>query len=366
MFSGLYAGKKVIITGNTGFKGSWLTCWLLSLGAEIVGVSKDIPSEPSMFNELSLGTKIRNYNVDIRDASALSEIFLSEKPDFLFHLAAQAIVSVSYSNPIETITSNAVGTMNIMEVLKKADWPLIAVLITSDKSYDNVEWVWGYKENDAIGGKDVYSGSKAAAEVIIKSYYHSFFKKSDVPVRLGIGRAGNVIGGGDWAKDRIIVDIVKAWSEERSVEIRSPDATRPWQHVLEPLSGYLTLGQNLSTNPELDGEAFNFGPRAEQNRTVVDLLVKMSESWDAELPANPYVIVDEIPFDEAGLLKLNCDKALFELKWDATYDYRETVAATASWYAVNLKGETNMFDFTMDQIKLYSDQAAKRGAIWCR
>ena len=199
MFKDIYKNKKVLITGHTGFKGTWLTTWLLKLGANVIGISKDIPTNPSMFEELLLEDKIKHYQEDIRDLSKMTEIISNEKPEFLFHLAAQPIVSTSYSEPIETISSNVIGTANILEALKISDHKCTAIIITSDKAYDNVEQVWGYKEDDKMGGKDIYSGSKGAAELIIKSYYHSFFKSADCNVRLAIGRAGNVIGGGDWA-----------------------------------------------------------------------------------------------------------------------------------------------------------------------
>ncbi len=364
MFGNIYQGKKVLVTGNTGFKGSWLTCWLVKLGAEVVGVSKDVPSNPSMYDDLQLNKTINHHNGDIRDRIALSGIINDEKPDIIFHLAAQAIVSESYNDPIETITSNVLGTMNLMDILRDVDWQCSAVLITSDKSYDNVEWLWGYKETDVLGGKDIYSGSKGAADLIIKSYYHSFFHDKNHPVRIAVGRAGNVIGGGDWAKDRIIVDTVKAWSKQKSVEIRCPKATRPWQHVLEPLSGYLALGQNLMLSGSSDGEAFNFGPRAEQNRTVLELLSTMASSWTADIPNIPYKVTDDLPFKEAGLLKLNCDKALFELKWDATLDYIQTVKMTSDWYSAYYTKEVNMFDLSLKQIDEYEHVAIARGSSW--
>ena len=251
MFNNPYQNKKVLITGHTGFKGSWLTTWLLRLGATVVGISKDILTNPSMFEILGLKDKIRHHSFDIRALNLLKNTIQKEKPDFIFHLAAQAIVSVSYEDPVETITSNAIGTMNLLESLRKIDWGCTAVIITSDKCYDNVEREQGYKETDTLGGKDIYSGSKGAAELIIKSYLESFFLSFNHPVKVGIARAGNVIGGGDWAKDRIVVDSIKAWSKKRFVEIRSPKATRPWQHVLEPLSGYLVLAYYLKKNHSL-------------------------------------------------------------------------------------------------------------------
>jgi CDP-glucose 4,6-dehydratase len=279
MIENYYKGRKVLVTGNTGFKGSWLTIWLLKMGAEVIGISKYIPTSPSLFEELDLEKKIKHYYADVRDLVRINKIITDEMPDYIFHLAAQAIVSTSYNDPVETVATNVIGTMNILEVLRTFSKPCVAIMITSDKCYDNVEWIWGYRETDALGGKDVYSGSKGAAELIIKSYYNSFFNNNH-PVRLAVGRAGNVIGGGDWAKDRIVVDCMLAWNEDKTVEIRSPKATRPWQHVLEPLSGYLLLGAKTFDGNNLHGETFNFGPKAEQNRTVVELLSDMKKYWN--------------------------------------------------------------------------------------
>ena len=365
-FLSFFKNKKVLITGHTGFKGSWLTLWLLKLGAEVVGVSKDIPTNPSMFGDLELECEIDNYFCDLRDLDDFSKIVLREKPDMIFHLAAQPIVSVSYDDPVETITSNVVGTMNLMETLRLVDWPCAAVLITSDKSYDNVEWVWGYKETDAVGGKDIYSGSKGAAELIIKSYYHSFFANKNQSVRLAVGRAGNVIGGGDWARDRIVVDAVKAWASDRSVELRCPAATRPWQHVLEPLSGYLTLGMKLLNNDKFDGEAFNFGPRAEQNRSVADLISSMSVYWKLPRQNSAYVITDELPFKEAGLLKLNCDKALFYLQWESNLHYDEAIQFVGDWYVSFYHGQADMYALTLQQIGDYESIAFENKRTWAQ
>lgn len=364
MFCNTYLGKKVLVTGHTGFKGSWLTAWLLKLGAEVVGISKDVPTNPSMFIEMGLEKRIRHHLADIRDLARLCEILREERPDFVFHLAAQAIVSVSYVDPVETVTSNVVGTMNLLEALRSCEHSCVAVLITSDKCYDNVEWVWGYREPDSLGGKDVYSGSKGAAELVIKSYFHSFFNKPDCKVSLGIARAGNVIGGGDWAKDRIVVDCMRAWNEGKSVEIRSPQATRPWQHVLEPLSGYLALGEALHKQASLNGEAFNFGPRAEQNRTVVELLAELSGYWGFKESSEAYRITDNIPFHEAGLLKLNCDKALFHLKWEATLDYSETIRFVSEWYYAFYREGKDMYSVTLDQLTAYQEFATKRSRRW--
>lgn len=364
MFRNVYSEKKVVVTGHTGFKGSWLTAWLLKMGAEVVGISRDVPTNPAMFKELGIAGRIRHCEADIRDLAAMRDLITREQPDFVFHLAAQAIVSMSYTDPVETITTNVVGTMNILEALRALDRPCVAVLITSDKCYDNVEWVWGYRETDALGGKDVYSGSKGAAELVIKSYLHCFFQAKDNPVRLGIGRAGNVIGGGDWAKDRIVVDCMRAWSEGQTVEIRSPRATRPWQHVLEPLSGYLTLGMALAEAEDLHGEAFNFGPRAEQNRTVVELLGDLGRHWGFTCPEAAYRITGNIPFHEAGLLKLNCDKALYHIKWEPSLNYAETICMVSEWYYAYYRERRDMYAFTQEQLAEYERLATERSRVW--
>ncbi len=364
MFGNIYKNKKVLITGHTGFKGTWLTTWLLNLGANVVGISKDIPTQPSMFEELKLEDKIKHYEADVRDLPQIIEIISNEKPDFLFHLAAQPIVSTSYINPIETISSNVMGTANILEALKTSNHNCTAIIITSDKAYDNVEQVWGYKEDDKMGGKDIYSGSKGAAELIIKSYYHSFFKNEVSNIKLAIGRAGNVIGGGDWAKDRIVVDCMEAWSENKSVEIRSPEATRPWQHVLEPLSGYLDLGKALFKNDKLQGESFNFGPRAEQNHTVKQLLEDLSVYWNFDDVNKAFTVTGNIPFHEAGLLKLNCDKALFYLKWQANLEYKDTIKFTSEWYYDFYNSNKNILEKTIAQICEYENMAKNKVLKW--
>lgn len=364
MYKNIYKNKKVLVTGHTGFKGAWLTSWLLKLGANVVGISKDIPTSPSMFEELALTNKITDYRDDIRDLKKIKEIIDTERPDILFHLAAQPIVSVSYSDPIETISSNVMGTANVLEALKELNFPCTAIIITSDKAYDNLEQVWGYKEDDKMGGKDIYSGSKGAAELIIKSYFHSYFKSTISNVKLAIGRAGNVIGGGDWAKDRIVVDCMLAWSKGKKVEIRSPEATRPWQHVLEPLSGYLDLGANLYENDALNGQAFNFGPRAEQNHTVKQLLEDLSKYWHFKDIDDAFTITDNIPFHEAGLLKLNCDKALFYLKWQANLDYKDTIRYTSEWYYDFYKKENSIYNKTINQIEEYERKAKHKSLKW--
>jgi len=363
MFSNIYKNKTVLVTGHTGFKGSWLTAWLLKLGAKVIGFSKGMPTNPSMFSEIGLEKHIKHIIADIRDLKKLTQVIADEKPDFVFHLAAQAIVSTSYTDPGDTMTTNVVGTMNVLEALRKHTEACVAVMITSDKCYDNVEWIWGYRETDHLGGKDVYSGSKGAAELVIKSYFHSFFQ-NDHPVKLAIGRAGNVIGGGDWAQDRIVVDCMRAWSEKRMVEIRSPQATRPWQHVLEPLSGYLALGSAAAQKKKLHGEAFNFGPRAEQNHTVVELIHDLAKHWGFDNVDKAYKITADIPFHEAGLLKLNCDKALFYIKWESNLFYPETIHLVSDWYAAYYRKNGDMYSLTLDQISEYEQFGVERSRVW--
>lgn len=365
MFADIYKGRRVLVTGHTGFKGSWLTTWLLKLGADVTGISKDVPTQPAMFEVLGLENQIKHVHADIRNLAAMCKLIQDVRPDFVFHLAAQAIVSTSYVDPIETMSTNVIGTMNVLEALRTLEKPCVAVLITSDKCYDNIEWEWGYRETDRLGGKDVYSGSKGAAELIIRSYLYSFFQKNH-PVRLAIGRAGNVIGGGDWAKDRIVVDCMRAWSEGRSVEIRSPQSTRPWQHVLEPLSGYLALGQAVAQKPGLHGEAFNFGPRAEQNHTVVELLGDLSKVWGHANVNQAYRITDNIAFHEAGLLKLNCDKALLHLKWEPNLDYAETIRLVGDWYGAFYREKSDMYALTVEQIDCYECRGVDRNRVWSK
>ena len=366
MFSNTFKNKKVLVTGNTGFKGSWLSAWLIGLEADVYGISNDIPTNPSMFEVLNLKDQITHFNEDVRNYTSIKKIIKNIKPDFLFHMAAQPIVVTSYKEPIDTISTNVIGTANILEALREINHKCTAVVITSDKCYDNVEWVWGYKETDSLGGKDIYSSSKAAAEIIFKSYYHSYFKNIEKSnIRVVSVRAGNVIGGGDWADYRIVPDCIKAWIDGESVEIRSPKATRPWQHVLEPLSGYLSVAAALNEDILLNGESFNFGPHAEYSKTVKDLLDDLSNYW--KLDQAPSFVSKEISeFHEAGLLKLNCDKALFQLKWLPTLQYNKLIEFTSKWYFNFYNSEVNMLDYTLKQIKEYQKIAESKGIEWTK
>jgi CDP-glucose 4,6-dehydratase len=352
-FNGIYKNKKVLITGNTGFKGSWLSIWLLSLGAEVYGISNSVPSAPSHFRTAALKKRITHYDIDIRDFKSVLGVFKKVQPDFVFHLAAQPLVRYSYQEPLLTLETNFIGTTHILEALRVLDNHCIAVFITSDKAYDNQEWPWGYRETDSLGGKDPYSGSKGAAELAINSYTHSFFQFEDSKIKIAVGRAGNVIGGGDWALDRIVPDCIAAWAENKSVDIRSPHATRPWQHVLEPLSGYLSLGEQLAfNNNKVHGEAFNFGPSSSSDYTVAQLISEMKKGW-RNVEWNDVSKEDE-KFHEANLLKLCCEKALYALNWVPVLNFQDTVRFTVDWYREFYENpKCEVFEMSLRQIKEY-------------
>ena len=349
-----FKNKVVLITGHTGFKGSWLALLLTHLGAKVVGISNEEVSNPSNFSVSKIANIVKDIRFDIRDSVAVKRLVKEMQPDFLFHLAAQALVRPSYKDPLETMTTNAIGTANILDALKALDKKVVAVMITSDKVYDNVEWEWGYRETDRLGGKDPYSASKGMAELAIRSYVDSFFNKPESKIRLGIARAGNVIGGGDWATDRIVPDCMKAWAMSKSVDVRNPLATRPWQHVLEPLSGYLALAIDLEKDNKNHGRAYNFGPNASQNHSVAQLIDEMAGYWDKVKWNN--ISDQSVHLHEAGLLKLNCDNALFHLNWTPTLGFEKTVEMTVKWYKYFYQNEgkaQSMHDFTMAQIKEY-------------
>lgn len=366
MFKGIYKGKKVLVTGHTGFKGGWLCLWLKSMGADVYGISNEIYAQPSLFETAGVDNQVKSYIADIRELGKMKEIIGEIKPDFLFHMAAQPIVKKAFEEPVDTFTTNIIGTANILEVLRTFDFPCIAVMITSDKCYDNVEWVWGYKETDHLGGKDPYSASKGGSELIIKTYFHTYFKK-DERIKVASVRAGNVIGGGDWADSRIVPDCFRAWANNDKVIIRSPDATRPWQHVLEPLSGYLRTGQLLAEpiKDSINGEAYNFGPPTDQNYTVLDLLKELAINWDEN---NTDILqVEDGKFPESGLLKLNIDKALYDMKWTPTLNFKETAGFTSDWYKCYYQ-ETpeSMLEFTNKQIAAYIEVAKQKGLSWAQ
>ena len=345
----IFKNKKILITGHTGFKGSWLSLWFKSLGADVMGVSIDIPTKPSHFKLINLEKKIKNKFVDITDLKKLKKIFVTFKPDYVFHLAAQSLVKKSYKNPLFTYYTNAIGTLNVMESLISLRNNCIAVIITSDKSYKNLEIERGYKETDVLGGADPYSASKASAELIIQSYFKSYLndKKN---IRIAVARAGNVIGGGDWSEDRLIPDCVRSWSKNEKVIIRNPDSTRPWQHVLDALYGYITLSINLRKNIKLNGQAFNFGPSINNNYKVIDVLKLVKKLWQNILWK--IIKVKKREF-ESSLLKLNSSKANSILKWKCNLSFKESIYFTTEWYKYFYTKKKNMYDFSTKQINLY-------------
>jgi CDP-glucose 4,6-dehydratase len=360
---GVFSGKKVLITGHTGFKGAWLSLWLSKKGAKLYGISKDIPTKPSLFETLNLENKMEHNIIDVRDLASIKTEITRIEPDFIFHMAAQPIVSLSYKDPLETVTTNVIGTANILEAVRSLQNKCVVICITSDKCYENVEWVWGYKETDMLGGKDIYSGSKAATEIIIHSYYHSFIKKMP-NIKMASVRAGNVIGGGDWAADRIVPDCMRSWSNKEKVEIRNPGATRPWQHVLEPLSGYLTIASELWNGIDLNGESYNFGPPSQNNITVMELLIKLGKSWNLLNTDEIYIQTGEPKFQEAGLLQLNCDKALYDLKWHPTLSLEELIKFTGDWYYKYYNKLEDIIYLTESQISSFEKKASERNNKW--
>lgn len=355
--------SRVLITGHTGFKGTWLSLWLKKLGANVSGLSIDIPSNPSHFRAAKLSSQIEDHRIDIQDTNSVRCIIDDLKPDFVFHLAAQALVRPSYDHPIETMMTNAIGSANILDALRQLKKPVVVIMVTSDKVYNNVEWVWGYRETDELGGKDPYSASKAMAELAIRSFVATYYSGPENNVSIGITRAGNVIGGGDWALDRIVPDCMKSWSQKKIVDIRNPDSTRPWQHVLEPLSGYLAFSVLLATNKKLHGTAYNFGPPSSQNHSVRELIEEMSLYWDSVFWKDESSSLDHLY--EAGLLKLNCEKALIDLKWQPTLKFKETVRMTVEWYKQYYKNSSqSMYKFSMSQIEEYTKLAKERKLPW--
>ena len=355
LFKKSYLGKRVLVTGHTGFKGVWLLEWLDMLGAEVMGVSIDIPTEPSHFKLINSAKRIKDCRVDVRNFKEIDSLIKEFCPDIIFHLAAQPLVKKSFEEPLETHTANVIGTLNILEAIRINEIDF-GVIITSDKAYKNVEWKYGYRESDELGGDDPYSASKGAAELLIRSYQESYFNNSNKSKVVAV-RAGNVIGGGDWAKDRIVPDITRSWGENKPVIIRNPLSTRPWQHVLEPLSGYLLCGSHLIQGKNI-AEAYNFGPKSELNATVEELIGLMDNYW----PACAGWKDDsrgEI-FKESRLLKLSCDLALADLNWTPTLELDETIKMTAEWYLNYSENNSSLHELTKRQIAEYCSLALKR------
>lgn len=360
LFNNIYENKKILITGHTGFKGAWLSLWLQQMGAIVDGYSLD-PEKVNIFK--SIGLNGTDYRGNILNKKEFKKIILGSKPEIIFHLAAQPIVKTSYANPEETILTNAVGTMNLLEIIRDSKISTKVVCITTDKVYHNHEWVYGYKESDSLGGHDTYSASKACAELIINSYKKSFFnpKKQD-KVLISSARAGNVIGGGDWGKYRLIPDIINAISNEKKLEIRSPDSVRPWQHVLEPLSGYLWLGKELLHGNKYASDSWNFGPNDDSIVTVEELVKSVQKNW-----SNLDYKIDNSNLHEyeAKLLKLDCSKAKQILKWNPVLNFNQTIKLTIDWYR-NYNQNQN-FDIKtqcINDLVYYIKKAAEKKLIW--
>ena len=352
IFNGFFAGKRVLVTGHTGFKGSWLSIWLHELGAEVIGVAKDPYTDRDNYVLSGLKDKITDLRGDIINGEQMKAIFKKYQPEIVFHLAAQPLVRLSYEIPVETYQTNVMGTINIMEAMRCTDSVKVGVMITTDKCYDNKEQIWGYRENEPMGGYDPYSSSKGAAEIAINSWRRSFFNPDDYGkkhyVSISSVRAGNVIGGGDWALDRIIPDCIKALEEDQPIEIRSPKAIRPWQHVLEPLSGYMLLASKMWTEPTKYCEGWNFGPNTESIAdvwTVASEVVKDYGKGELKDVSDPHAL------HEANLLMLDINKAKFKLGWTPRMNLKECVALTVGWY----REYQNQPVYTLckDQIKEY-------------
>ena len=347
-----YSGSRVLVTGHTGFKGSWLCEWLLALGAEVHGYSLPPPTKPSLFNQLRLAKRIESHTIaDVCDLKSMKKIVKRVQPRFIFHLAAQPIVRYSYAHPVETFETNVMGTVNVLEACRSLENPCSVVCVTTDKVYENDDSGRAFSESDPLGGSDPYSASKGACEIAIQSYRRSFFASVDSPVRVASARAGNVVGGGDWARDRIVPDAMRAFFGNRHLVIRNRNSTRPWQHVLEPLSGYLALGAALCVDRSL-ATAFNFGPDPGSVKTVGELIASL-------MPLFPEVEVEDLTDPaapkEAKLLTLDSAKATRLLGWKPRWDFSRTLWETSEWYKGRRHGHDSAKELCRAQIKAYSE-----------
>jgi CDP-glucose 4,6-dehydratase len=359
MFGSFYKDKPVLLTGHTGFKGSWLGLWLNQMGAKVTGLALPPHTDPSHFNLIHLEGFVEHIEGDVRDYNAVQTAFERAQPEIVFHLAAQAIVRKSYEEPKATFETNINGTLNILEAVRHCPTVKAVVIVTSDKCYENREWTWGYRENDPLGGYDPYSASKGATEIICAAYLRSFFSKKGRGPHLGLAtaRAGNVIGGGDWGKDRIIPDCVRALSEGRPITIRNPQATRPWQHVLDPLAGYLLLAKALYRNPDQFSGPWNFGPQVTSPIAVKELVERFITAWGngtIHVPENG----EQSPH-EAHSLHLSIEKAAFGLKWHPVLESSAAIDWTAEWYKAWHKKTKNILEETVSQIAGFENLCIK-------
>lgn len=353
LFNDFYKGKRVLVTGHTGFKGSWLSIWLYELGAEVVGVALDPYSDKDNYVLTGIGSKIKaDIRADIRDGEKLKQIFAEYQPEIVFHLAAQPLVRLSYDIPVETYEANVMGTIHVMEAIRATESVKVGVMITTDKCYENKEQIWGYREDEPMGGYDPYSSSKGAAEIAINSWRRSFFNPADYGkkhhVALASVRAGNVIGGGDWALDRIIPDCIRAIEAGKTIEIRSPKAIRPWQHVLEPLGGYMLLASKMWNEPTKYCEGWNFGPRTESIANVWDVATKLIRNYGK---GGLKDVSDPNALHEAKLLMLDINKAHFNLGWEPRMNIDQCVSMVADWYK-RYKSD-DVYSLCVEQINKY-------------
>ena len=349
--SSFWSGRRVLLTGHTGFKGSWLALWLISLGADVSGLSLEPDPDQTLFKELELTNKLDHRVGDIRDLDVVRQTVSEVQPEVVFHLAAQPLVRLSYLDPLQTWSTNVMGSVNLMESLRSIDHTCSVVMVTTDKVYKNNEWIYGYRENDPLGGHDPYSSSKAAAEIAISSWRESFCGNAlhqNPHLRIASARAGNVIGGGDWSLDRIVPDTIRALEKGAAICIRNPDSTRPWQHVLEPLGGYLRLAEVLSVSSEY-ASSFNFGPNLNSNRSVKDLVEEMLIYW----PGQWEDASDDSKLHEAGLLNLVVDRAYQSLGWQPVWDFSLTVSKTVNWYRQVQLNQASALECCLEDLKSY-------------
>jgi CDP-glucose 4,6-dehydratase len=352
MSQSFWQRKKVLVTGHTGFKGSWLSLWLQSMGADVAGLSLAPHTSPSLFEISKVEQGMRSYIGDIRDAAFVRGVVEKEKPEIVFHLAAQALVRFSYGNPVDTYATNVMGTVHVLDAIRTVGGVRVVVNITSDKCYENQEWVWGYRENEPMGGYDPYSNSKGCAELVASAYRSSFFNPADFArhgVALASVRAGNVIGGGDWAEDRLIPDCLRAIEAKQPVAIRNPHAIRPWQHVLEPLSGYLLLAEKMWGDGITFSEGWNFGPNDDDAKPVRWIIDQMTSQWGR---GAAWVQDAGEHAHEAHYLKLDCSKAKMQLGWIPRWNIITTLQEIVAWHRAYLSGE-NMREVTLQQIVKY-------------
>ncbi|UFN49761.1 CDP-glucose 4,6-dehydratase [Roseomonas sp. OT10] len=364
-FFGAYAGRRVLVTGHTGFKGSWLSLWLRQLGAEVIGVSLDPPTTPSHYAACGMAGQLADLRCDVRDYARLAGILAAEAPEMVFHLAAQPLVRRAFVDPRETFEVNVMGTVNVLEAARRTPSVRAALVATSDKCYRNVGWEWAYRETDPLGGHEPYAGSKACAELVAEVYRDERFQRhAEAPRGFAVAsaRAGNVIGGGDWAADRLVPDIVRAIAAGEEIVVRNPEATRPWQHVLDCLSGYLHLGARLLTEPGTAEEGWNFGPRELVPLPAAALVRLVLDRWPGH--STRLVIRRDPAGKEAQVLRVDSSKAVHRLGWRSAWEAEAALGATIDWYRAHLAGGTEMRDFSIAQIAGYTAAARAAGAGW--